>query len=264
MTKSLKLHYKTVFKPKRRRPEVHFANFIPSGLPRFWTHFSVGVRHIARDYSVALIATGVVVIVVTGALFIRLSERATLADLLLGRSNTSQGYATLLSKDQADALKRNEANDQTARAPAGNPSSFAINSDGGSSTTPPPSGGSGGTTPPPPFSASIDSFAQGSVNLECSSSKPNKGSCSKRYVFDGGIRTQNGPGTVNYGWRSSLASANQDSSFAAGSGSVLTLVQQQVILACNSSVSFSMQLVITSPSPTQSTTLNIDHNCNEI
>lgn len=260
MTKSLKLHYKAVFKPKNRRAQVHFANFIPSGLPRFWTHFSVGVRHIARDYSVALIATGAVVIVVAGALFIRLSERSTLADLLLGGSNTSQGYATLLSKDKADELKRNTNNDQANPAPAGAPSSFALNPGGSSGSGGSTPGGGGGGTTPAQFSSSIASFQQIDNALECSG-KINKPGCSKRYTFTAEIRTQNGPGVVSYGWRSNLTSSNEDNSFGAPSGNGLKVLQKEIVVPCLSPGTYSLRLDIFAPTATQSNTLNFDHNC---
>jgi hypothetical protein len=116
----------------------------------------------------------------------------------------------------------------------------------------------------PIFSAAIAFFRQDSGVLECSSQKPRLQTCSKRYTFSGGIRTQNGPGTVKYGWRSNLADTTEDASVSVGSGEVLTTVQKVITLACTAPSSFSLQLVILSPGVTQSPTIQVNHSCLEI
>lgn len=242
------------------RSEVHFANFVPHGLPRIWTHLTVNVRHFSRDYSLPLILTTMFLFLIIIAMFLRVSQRESLADLLAGVTTPGQDYGTLLSKDKTTNLKKNtDTSEPTAQAPAGSPNSFAIRSTQTNPITP-PSGG--GTTPtPPPFGVSIAYFRQDSETLECDTPKPKIQTCSKRYVFGAGIRTQNGPGTVNYGWRSNLASVIEDSSISVGSGEILTPVQKVIILDCTNPSSVSLQLAITTPVVTQSAVLNINHNC---
>lgn len=258
-----------------------FANFAPHGLPRMWTHFKVNVRHFAKEYSLPLIITTIFLILIVVALMIRVSQRSALADLLAGVTSPGQDYGTLLSKDKASDLKKNEnTNLPDAVAPAGSPSSLTINPRGTTSTASGSSTGSstggtsgssttggggastgGGSTPAPVFGVSIASFQQDSATLDCATPKPKVQTCSKVYVFSSGVRTQNGPGTVNYSWRSNLASAIENGGFAAGSGSGQTTLQKTITIACTDPSSFSLQLEITSPSLTQSATINVNHNC---
>lgn len=199
-------------------------------------------------------------------MFLRLSQQASLADLLTGVADSGKEYGTLLSKDKRDELKKNTNNDQTSTtSPTGTPSSFAIkpstSANSGTATTPTQSGGPSSA---PVFGASIASFEQSAVILECTTPKPKAQTCSKRYTFNAGIRTLNGPGAVSYGWRSNLSSATADSGFSAGSGESVTPLQRTVTLACNPASSFNMQIVILSPTLTQSAVLSINHNCNDI
>lgn len=228
------------------------------------------VKIFAREYSLPLVVTVFFFIAAGSVAVLRASERSALLELLPSISVGGQDYASFLSGDKSDEFTKNQDNQDTpqptaagrAATPAGSPSSININS----GSTPAVTNGGGGqtTTPTTPFSSAISSFQQSSVALECVDGKQNKGSCSKRYTYTAGVRTSGGPGTVSYSWRSNLQSANQDASFAAGSGTIVTALQKQIVLACNNSATYSLQLVINSPSAAQSTSLTLAHNCNDI
>lgn len=249
-------------------------------LGRSWLHPYVRLRKFARDYSLPLAMTLVFLAIVSAALFLRVSQRSSLADLLAGVTITGQDYGTLLSGDKAAEIKRNNDNaDPTPNAPTRAQAPLAINTATGTAAgntgtaggnNQANTGGNGssnggnGSTPSPPFTASITSFQHDSTNLECSTPKPKQQTCSKRYNFSGRIRTQNGPGNVDYGWRSNLQAGTEDGSITAGTGDITTPVQKSLTLACTSPTNFTMQLTIFSPALSQSATLNVVHNCNEI
>lgn len=228
------------------------------------------VKNFAREYSLPLVVTVFFFIAVGSVTVLRASERSALLELLPSISVGGQDYASFLSGDKSDEFTKNQDNQDAPQpvatgrtaTPVGSASSININS--GSTPTTTNGGGGQATTPTTPFSSAIASFQQSSVALECVGGKQNKGSCSKRYTFTAGVRTSGGPGTVSYSWRSNLQSANQDASFAAGSGTIVTPLQKQIVLACNNSATYSLQLVINSPSAAQSTSLIISHNCNDI
>ena len=253
-----------------KKSNLHLASFIPHGLPRVRVHLSVGLRHFIRDYSLPLIVTIIVVVLLAVAWIARLSERATLAGLLLGAPSSGQDYGTLLSRDKTSAPTRDDTNDpQAATAEqtnsTANTAQIAPTQSSGAATSantaPAPGGGS---TTPLPFSASIASFQQDSVVLECSSAKQNKGSCYKKYTFSANVRSQNGPGSVSYGWRSNLAGTGENGSFSVSSGSSSTTLQKQITIACTTAGSYTMQIVLTSPAPAQSPIISFTHNCNDI
>ncbi|MES2971303.1 MAG: hypothetical protein V4702_03220 [Patescibacteria group bacterium] len=243
-----------------------------------WVHPYIRARRFVRDYSLPVILTLIFLLLAGTATYLRVSQKSSLADLLAGVTNGGQGYGTLLSKDKTDELKKNSdnANNQPAAAvPAGSPSSFAINTNGSTSANGTASTGGGTTSPttsppppagsPPPapliFSASIASFQLDSSSLDCTTPKPKPQTCSKIYVFNSGLSTQNGPGTVSYSWRSSLQSANETSSFSAPNGSSLTTRQKVITLPCLPATNFSLQITIDAPTFTQSATINTAHNC---
>lgn len=260
-------------KPHKSSGGVHFADFVPHGLPRLWTHSSVNVRHFVHDYSLAVIMTAVFIVLVVGASWLRLSQRASLANLLASASSITQDISSLVSLDKTDAPTRGSVTDDAAPAPSGTSTSFAINSSGTAQpTTPAPTGGGstggggssgGGTpTPPPVFSAAIASFQRVSTTQECSNpNNPKLQNCSIRYTFSAGVNTQNGPGSVSYGWRSNVTGANQDGSYSASSGSSQQTLQKSVLISCLNLGSYSMQFVLLSPTQVQSNTLTINHNC---
>ncbi len=271
--KTLKLNGNINVKAKRAKRELHFANFIPRGLPRLRTHFWVWLRHFVKDYSVPLTATILVMIVLGAALVTRIVERATLVDILLGAPGSGQDYGSLLSRDKTSEPVRGDINEQLPSSPitnqpaASNTSTFSTNpgtTNLSTSTSPGTTPPGGGTTTPVPFSSSISFLRQDSVTLECSTSKPNKGSCSKKYTFAAVIRTLGGPGVVSYGWRSNAIGVNEDSSFAAGTGESSTILQKQVTLSCNSAGNYTLQLIMSSPSQAQSAVLGIAHDCKDI
>jgi hypothetical protein len=227
------------------------------------------LKRFAHEYNLPIAVSVIFIFVVFGVAILRASERSALIELLPSISEINQEYSSLLSGDKADEFKKRNDNNDTAQPtttnsapnPIGTSSSFALNS--GATTS---SGGSastgGGTTLP--FSSSLASFQQSGVALECTGSKQNKGNCSKRYTFNASVRTSNGPGTVSYSWRSNLSSANQDANFSAGGGTVVTPLQKQVVIACTDTASYTLQIVVNSPTPTQSSILSISHNCNDI
>lgn len=261
MNKTIKLPGTRLKLPKTH-PKMHFANFVPHGLPLLKAHFTVGLRHFTKEYSLPLIVTAVFLFLITASIFLRLSQRSSLASLLANVTSTDQGYGTLQSQGATDELKRNNETVQQAQAPEGSSTSFAINTGRGSSRaigTPPAS-----TAPSPVFGASLAYFQLDAVKLECTTPKPVAQKCSKRYDFGAGIRAQNGPGTLNYNWRSNMQSANEDATVAIGGGEVLVPLQKVIILACKDPSGFSLQLAISAPVITQSAVLNINHNCSEI
>lgn len=268
-SKIIKLHPSISVRPHKTNHQRRFANFVPQGLPRLWTHYYVAFRHFAKEYSLPLILTIIFLVFVGVAMLFRSAQHASLANLLAGVTVSGQDYGTLLSKDKTDELKKNTDNNQpTTDAPAGTATSFAINTGTNptSTTAPISSGGGSGTVPvtPAAFAASIAYFQRDNTELECTTPKPKQQTCSKRYTFSAGIRTQNGPGNVSYGWRSNLQGVVEDNNVAVGGGAVLTPIQKVVVIACSSASSFSLQMNISSPTLTQSAVINTDHNCNEI
>lgn len=261
------IHFKAKVKIPGIDSNKRLTKIFRESLNSSWVHPYVRVRRFVRDYSLPVVMTAVFLFLVITASLVRVLQQTSLANLLAGVTTMGQDYETLLSKDKVDELKKNSDNSQPAApAPAGTPSSFAINTNSGSDSSsgdnPPTSGGE--TTLPPVFGASIAYFQQDSVVLDCTTPKPKKQSCSKRYNFGAGIRTQNGPGSVSYGWRSNLQSALEDNSISVGGNEMLTPLQKSITLACLPASSFSLQLIISSPTPTQSATSSIDHNCNEL
>ncbi len=256
----------TAINPPSTYQGAHFADFVPRGLPRLWTHSIVNLRHFAKDYSLAVIITLLFFVLVGVVTILRVSGHSAVAGVLAGVTNITQGYESLQSKDTTAAPKKNTVTDQNdSQAPAGSPSSFAIsptppqNQDG---QNPPDDDDDGdGDSQPQPFSAAVAFFQQDDVLLECSSPKPVIPKCSKRYVFSAKVNTQNGPGLVSYGWRSSVAGASEDASYNAGSESASQTLQKSVSIACQSPGTYTMQFVITAPTQVQSSTLTINHNC---
>ncbi len=239
---------------RKTNTDAQFANFVPSGLPRFWTHSKIGFRHFAKDYSLPIVVTVAFFLLIIVVVLLRFSQRSNLATLLAGVTGTGQDYGTLLSKDKTDEINKNSDTNQPSRGPADTSTSFAINTGGSTSVK----------NPTALFDASIAYFRQDSVTLECKTSAHVAKLCSKRYVFGAGISTQNGPGTVNYGWQSSLQSAIEDASIAAASGNKLIPLQKTITLACTDATSFSLRLTLFTPTFTQSAVLNTNHNCNDI
>ncbi len=245
---------------------AHFANVVPHGLPWLWVHAKHNVRHFVRDYALAVSLTVIFLVLVIVASWIRFSQRASLANLLATASSVTQDITSLVSGDKSTAPARSDVQDETAQAPEGSSASFAINASGSSpGQTAGSNGSSGGGTPTvAPFSASIASFRQDNVSLECSKPVPKRQFCSKRYSFSATVNTKNGPGSVNYGWRSNVVGANQDGSYAAASGVSQQTLQKSVTISCLTDGSYSMQFVIISPTQVQSPTLAITHDCSAI
>lgn len=233
---------------------------------------SIKAKTFVRDYSLPLVITAILVVLVAGVAIARYSERASLADLLPGVSIGGQDYSTLFSKDKAEEFKKNEASggesgQNTSTSTSGtSAATVALNSGSPGGTSAPGGGTNGGGTPAPtqPFSSSISSFQQSSVALECTSQVPRKNTCSKNYVFNAGVKTFNGPGSVSYSWQSNLGSANENGGFSAGSGDATTTLQKTITLACKNAASHTLKLVINTPTSQQSGTLNINHNCDDV
>ncbi len=248
--------FHVVHRPKLTRHMVNLKQL----LPRF--------KQFVHDYNLPIIMTFIFVLLVVGASVLRLSQKSSLADLLVQATTTGSDYGTLLSKDKVDEFKKNNDTNQPAvKSPTNAQTSFAISttsvsgaSGGGSSAT----GTGTGSTPASPFTTSIASFQQDSVALECTNPKPKPQTCSKRYTFKAGVRSQNGPGTVNYSWRSSLASVQENGTISVGGGQVISNLQKVITIQCTNPTSFNLQIVTTSPTASQSSVINVNHNCNEI
>ncbi|HEX7259490.1 MAG TPA: hypothetical protein VF272_00995 [Candidatus Saccharimonadia bacterium] len=222
------------------------------------------IKRFAKDYSLPLAATVLFGLLITGSVVLRMSQRASLADWLDAATNDGKYSSTLLSQDKPEEVTRgNDTPQQLTQTPEGSPTSFAIspnNQPVANPSTPP----GGGTPLSPLFSVSIAYFQKGETTLECSTPKPKPKTCSKQYVFNGGVRTQNGPGNVTYSWRSSIQSLTASGSFTASRGEALAPLQKIVTMPCDTVSDFSLQLVVLSPSFVQSTVFNTNHNCNEI
>ncbi len=244
-----------------------------------WLHPYVRFRRFCRGYNVPVAVSALFLILVTGAALLRVNQQSALAGLLAKVTNAGQDYGTLLSNDKTDELRKNNdpetPNNQTAQTGGQARTGLTVTTSSGNTITAgggntsggsePPSSGGGGGTLPAPFTASIASFQQSAITLECDNpGKPKPQNCSKRYAFSGSLHTENGPGTVNYGWRSSLAAGTEDGSISAGAGTANTSVQKSFTIHCLSPTNFTMQLTIFSPALTQSNVLNVTHNCNEL
>lgn len=251
----------------RTRNHVHFADFIPKGLPWLWTHSIINIRHFVKDYSLAVVLTLGLILFVSIVLLVRVSQQASLANLLAGVTTITQDYVSFKSNDKADAPQRGDTSGDPGPAPTGATTSFAVNS-GGTTTTNPDTGsnnnGGGTTTPPPVFAVAIGFFRQDSAELECGGLNQNKPNCSRRYSFSAGVNSQNGPGNVSYGWRSNFSGASEDGAYTAGSGTASQTLTKSILIPCLSPGSYSMQFVVLSPSQIQSSTLTVNHNCTGI
>ena len=84
------------------------------------------------------------------------------------------------------------------------------------------------------------------------------------YSFTAGIRAVNGPGTVNYAWQSSIEAGNGTGNYTAGAGSTLTSINKGITLLCSKNASFTIQFAILSPVFSNSNTITVNHNCDEI
>lgn len=229
------------------------------------------VKIFAREYSLPLVVTVLFFVAIGAVAGLRASERSALLELLPSISIGGQDYASFVSGDKADEFTKNQDNADAAQGgttvraptPAGTASSLSINTGGTPSTGGGTTGGgsTGGGTVVLPFSSSIASFAQsGGGTLECNGQQVIP-KCSKRYTFDAGVRTSNGPGIVSYSWRSNLSSANQDAGFSVGGGTVVTPLQKQIVIPCKDGGTYTLQLVLNSPTPTQSAVLSLNHSC---
>lgn len=249
------------------------------------------IRQFTKDYRLPLQATALFIIIVLLMLLLRFYEQSVLAGVLDSGSNKSRDYASLLSVDKNDDLKKNDVNEaanpeatvtdkpvssSTASAPLTiSPSGGGGNSPTSSTgTSTPPAPSPGGTTPPAPpppaepppppaepFTASIEDIGLESQHQICETSLTSLNKCYKVYNFKGEIKTLNGPGEVGYGWRSSLSSANEDGKFSVGSGETFTPLGKVIKLACDQPLQFGVRLIIRSPNSVQSDTVNVSHKC---
>lgn len=242
-------------------------------------------KKFTAEYRLPVIASAIFLLIVSVFGVQRQFERRSLLELINTVSANENGYSNLISADQIDQFTRNDTseseealnqtltNDDSTRnanvnSTQNTSASFPINNDdwsndGGSGSG---DGGSGSDPPPsPPFAASIESFAQTNVTLQCNNpSKPKKGTCSKVYGFSAGVRSSNGPGAVSYTWQSDADGGSGSGSFSAASGTSVTALSREVVLACNKSSSFSMSFIINAPSQVASNNINVSHNCNEL
>ncbi len=257
------------------KSKIRFITFI-GRLKRFY-----------RDYRLPSIASMAFLLLLLSFVVIRQFEQTSLIALRNEVSDSDDGYSLLLSDDQKDQFTRNDTTESGQPNQSSTPNS-STNESGSTQTTTPTTtvvntptptgsggsgsgsggntGGGGGTvTQPKPFEASINSFSQGNVLLQCSNpSKPNKGSCSKVYTFNAGIQTLNGPGTVTYTWQSSTDIGSTSGSLLASEGSANTNVSKSVTIICTKVSSFTIQFTIASPVASNSSTISVNHNCNEL
>lgn len=240
-----------------------------------------------RDYRLPSIASIAFLTLLLIFVVVRQLERTSLIALRNEVTDSDDGYSLLLSDDQKDQFTRND----TTESGQQNQSTTQNNTTADSNTTqntaqdstpltivsenPTPvdigagsgggSSGGGTVTQPDPFEATVNSFSQASVVLQCANpSKPNKGSCSKIYTFNAGVRTINGPGTVNYTWQGSAEIGNTSGSLRSGTGSAITSVSRSVTQICTKDSSFTMRFTIISPATSNSNVITVNHNCSEL
>jgi hypothetical protein len=244
------------------------------------------LKRFYRDYRLPSIASISFLLIILVFAFIRQLEQTSLLALRNEVTNGGNGYSILLSAESADQFTRNDTSeDQQNNQSTGqnsNPesnstqstsNSFTITTDNSPTTSNSGGGGSGGSgsgsggsvPKAEPFAAAIDYFNQGNTSLQCTNpSKPNKGSCSKLYTVSAGIKSSNGPGTVNYVWQSNIDAGNGSGNFIAGDGSSITSVSKGITLSCSKNSSFTIQIALVSPTFSNSNTITINHNCNEL
>lgn len=243
----------------------HFADFVPRGIPWLWTHAVVNLRHFVKDYSLAVVLTLAFIFLISVASLVRVSQKSSLAELLANATTVSQDYDSLISIDTSEPVQRGDISGDPGanRTPVGTRTSTTLNSGGTGGISSPNQQNNNGSNAAPsqPFAASIGAFRQDDVLLECSTQNPNKAHCAKRYVFGASVSTQNGPGTLSYGWRSNFAGANEDGSYTAEAGSSSRTLQKSISIPCLDTGNYSMQFVIISPTQVQSAVLTINHNC---
>lgn len=220
-------------------------------------------RQFVKEYGLPIIATVLFLMLVISGVYIRDLQHISVAAIIENLDSSGVGYGKLLSNDKTSQLtvdNENSIASGSATTSRGTSSSFSVNTN-----TPARSGGSssgGGVSAP--FTATIASFEQGGITLQCSKSNPKPQWCAKQYAFSAGVRSQNGPGSVSYGWRSTIGSAVQDGSISAGASIVLTSLSKAITLPCDQPTNFTLQLVILTPGFTQSSVKTINHNCNEL
>lgn len=232
--------------------------------PTLWQRFYAPTNVFVKKYSFAAIVTAIIIVLIAGAYVIRVSQKTSLGRLLETVTTIGQDYNSLTSSNASTAPTRGDTsadNKITNTTPTGSAGSTTFSS---TPTAPSGGGGGGGGTTTPVFAASITSFSQTGTTLECGPGKPSKQKCSKRYTFEARTATQNGPGTVNYGWLSNLSGANENGSYSAGSGAGTRTLQKSVSIACQSAGTYSMQFIITSPNQVSSSVRTINHDCAEI
>jgi hypothetical protein len=257
--------------------------------------FSNRTKKFYRDYRLPSIASLVFLGILLSVLMVRQLERTSLIALRNEVTDGGNGYSLLLSAEQreqflADDTSEDSPNNETTdnsttnlTTTENNSNSFTVidgsstpaisdsgstgTNTGGSTTN--TGGSSDETNDSPveqqePFASKIENFKQGDVSLKCSTPKPNKGTCSKVYTFSAGVRSLNGPGTVNYAWQSSIDSGNSTGSYSAGEGSTITSVSKTITLLCTASSSFTIQVCNCEPYYLAQTLRLMSTNCNEI
>ena len=243
------------------------------------------MKRFYRDYRLPSIASMAFLILLLSFVVIRQFERTSLIALRNEVTDSDNGYSLLLSDDQKDQFTRNDTTETDQPNQSSTSNNTPTNSGSTQSTSPitivnespvtsgnggsggggSTGGGGGAVTEPEPFAASINSFTQGNVTLQCSNpSKPNKGSCSKLYTLNAGIRTLNGPGTVNYTWQGTADAVSTSGSIQASESDAITNVSKGVTIVCTKVSTFTLRFTITSPTTSNSNTITVNHNCNEI
>jgi len=227
-----------------------------------------------RDYRLPLEATFLFAVIIAVMLFGRAYDRLALADVLGSTTGNGKDYATLLSNDKADAIKKNDVSsqDNTKTEASSSPSAttpFSVSptpppADPAPTDNPPDTGGDDPVPPPPPppppFGAVIDNLAMEGAFLECSGGTGST-DCSKRYVFKAVVHAYNGPGSIVYSWQGTRPEIYKDGNLTVGTGETLTPVYRDFRLPCNQPTMFSIKVVITQPYPSQSQTLTMNHFC---
>ncbi len=275
-------HGRIAYSHGRKKNGMYFADFAPKGFSSLWAKSVVNTRHLIKEYAFAFKVTAVFALIAVLAVFIRLSQQASLADLLATVTTVTQDYNSLVSGDKFDSPERNDVSDniitEGVTSPSGTPSSTSFSfdqtpnegnatapSDGGQGGSTNPGGGGGGTPEvTPTFAAAIGSFALNNPNgnLVCPGNITlQKRNCDKTYNFQSSVNTQNGPGVVSYGWQTSFSGGNSNGNYSAGPGSESNNLAKSITISCKDPGNYTMRFILTAPNSVQSTLITISHDC---
>lgn len=237
---------------------------------------SLNNRKFIKDFKLPLIATAVFGVMLFGMVLSRTLERVALANVLDNNSSIGGDYATLLSNDKVDELKKGEVENQVNTSSQNNSTSepnstqnspstetsFTVSPDPEPTPTPetPATPAPG---PAPVFSATIDSMVFKGARLECTSGTQSPTSCTKFYSFEAKVVSQNGPGKIDYSWTINPSSGANNGTINVGTGQTSSIIEKSFGIPCSvTTINFVyVQLRLISPNLVGSAPIQQPHKC---